>query len=67
MNSGYFVKIERQDQGMAFLVTWSRGELRQHRAFGLLPRAMAFAEDFIGGPLEHNVDQWGGETWWAAK
>lgn len=62
---GYWVKIEKMDGGEAFLVTYSRGEMRNYTAFGNLDRALGFAESFIGRVPDHNVDAWGGETWYA--
>lgn len=58
---GPFVKIETQDHGNAYLVTWSKGEVLLHRAFGDLDRAHRFAEAFIGKPLEQITST----VWWA--
>lgn len=61
MIAGPFVKIQEQDQGNAFLVTWSRGEQHCHRAFGSLEHAKIFSEAFIGKPLELVT----AGVWWA--
>lgn len=63
MHSGYYVKIEAQDGGTAYLVTWSRGELRQYRAFSNFDRAHGFCEAFIGAAPEQVSEG----TWWATK
>jgi hypothetical protein len=63
MIAGYHVKIEAQDGGTAYLVTWSRGELRHYRAFGEFERAQAFCESFIGTSLEHVSEG----CWWASR
>ena len=58
---GPFVKIEEMDEGSAFLVTYSRGEVHSHHAFGSLDRAQGFAEGFIGKQLAQITPT----VWWA--
>ena len=65
MITGPFVKIETQDHGSAFLVTWSKGEVVFHRAFGDLDRAQRFAEGFIGAPLVERTSF--GVSMWEAQ
>jgi hypothetical protein len=67
MRSGPFVKIEMQDHGDAFLVTWSKGEVLLYRAFGDLGRAKRFAEAFIGVPLTEYFDSLGAGVWEARR
>ena len=66
MRSGPFVKIETQDHGSAYLVSWSKGEVVLHRAFGNLDRAQGFAEAFIGRTLTERVDFYGMKLWEAS-
>ena len=67
MRSGPFVKIEMQDHGDAFLVTWSKGEVLLYRAFGDLDRAKRFAEAFIQCPLTENFNSLGAAVWEAKR
>ena len=66
MQSGPFVKIEMQDHGEAFLVSWSKGEVTFYRAFGNLDRAKGFAEAFIGRTLTCRKDFFGMPIWEAS-
>ena len=66
MQSGPFVKIETQDHGEAFLVSWSKGEVTLYRAFGNLDRAKGFAEAFIGRTLTFRQDYFGMPIWEAS-
>ena len=57
----HWAKIDIQDNGSAYLLTTSQGVTR---AFSDFMRVLAFAEGFLGIPLERNISTLGEVTFY---
>lgn len=60
-----YVKIEEMDDGSAYLLTYFRDGIGEHRAYGSFDRAIEFGKLLINVDIVEKKKQFGPRTWYA--